>query len=226
MFPTTTATSDNTQDQTSLRYPAQPAHKLPCSGDSLLYSTQVSIDDPQIHTPVSIDDPQDHTPVSIDDPQDHTPVSSLPQSVHSQAGHDVRTAFSKFISFMNEPDRIQPIHKEDYPKHRKVCQKALEDATSATADRSEVETNLSQFDKVWSELPDYIIRKNQAPDLTEEEYIEYEDRWLRMDYHRAKFEAMALNPDGCTERLKDDDSLLHGHELDSELLDTAYLEFS
>ena len=47
-----------------------------------------------------------------------------------------------------------------------------------------------------------------------------------MDYHRAKFEAMALNPDGCTERSKVDDSMLHGHELKSELFDPADLDFS
>jgi len=192
----------------------------------LLYSTQVSIDDGHHHTPVSIDDSQDRTPVSIDDPQDHTPVSSVTQSARSQAGHDARTAFSNFISFMDEPDRIQPIHKEDYPKDRKVCQKALEDATSATADRSEVETNLSQFDKVWSDLPDYIKRSNYGPDLTDAKYAEFENLCFEVDYNRAKFEAIALDPDGCTERLKVDDSNLHGHALKSTLFDYGYLAFN
>jgi hypothetical protein len=146
------------------------------------------------------------TQVNVEDPHDHTSVSSIAQPAHYQAEHNVCTAFSNFVSFMNGPDRIHHTRKDDYPKHRVVCQKALEDATSATADRSEVETNLSRFDKLWCDLPGYIKMKNYRPDLTNAEYTEFEDLCFRVDYHRARFEALALNPDGCTERSKVDES--------------------
>jgi hypothetical protein len=203
LLATTIATSIDPQDQNSIKHPAQPAYTFTRSKDSMPRSTQVN----------------------IEDLQDHTPVSSIAQSAHYQAGQDACTALSKFISFMDEPDRLQkPIHNNDYPKYRKICQEALEAATRAN--RSEVKTYLSQFDKAWSDLPDCIQRVNQAPDLTKEEYNEYEDLCYQMDYHRVKLEAMALNPDGCTERSKVDDSMLHGHELISELLDPAGLDFS
>jgi hypothetical protein len=161
------------------------------------------------------------TVAASEDPQDQTPGQTNALPAHYQAGQDACTALSRFISFMNP----RP-HNDDYPEHRKVCQEALEAATSATANRSEVKTNLSCFDEAWSDLPECIQRKNHAPDLTDEEYNEYEDLWYQMDYHRAKFEAMALNPDGCTERSKVDDSLLHGDALKGELLDTADLDLN
>jgi hypothetical protein len=198
-FAATIVTSNDTHDQTSITRLAQPAHQLPLSRDSLPCSTKVN----------------------IEDPQDQTPAQTNALPAYYQAGQDACTALSKFISFMDP----QP-HNNDYPGYKKVCQEALEATTSATANRSKVETNLSQFDEAWSDLPDCIQRKNQAPDLTDAEYNEYEDLWYQMDYHRAKFEAMALNPDGCTERSKVDDSMLHGHELISELLDPAGLDFS
>jgi hypothetical protein len=204
--PTTIATSNDPQDQNSIKHPAQPAYTFARSKDSMPCSTQVN----------------------IEDPCDHTPVSSIAQPAHYQAENDVCTAFSNIVSFMNVPDRIHHTRKDDYPKHREVCQKALEDATSATATRSEVKTNLSQFDKVWSDLPGYIKMKNYRPDLTNAEDAEFEDLCFKMDYNRAKFEALALNPKGCTEHSKVDDSRLHGIALKGTctLFDSEYLAFS
>jgi hypothetical protein len=92
--------------------------------------------------------------------------------------------------------------------------------------RSEVKTHLSQFDKVWVDLPGYIKRKNYRPDLTDAEYTKFENLQFAMDYSRAKFEAVALNPEGCTERLQVDNSKLHGHALEGTLFNSEYLAFS
>jgi hypothetical protein len=72
----------------------------------------------------------------VEDTQDHTTVNPPTHTAHNQAGQDACTAFSNFVSFMDEPDRIHQNHTNDYPKHKEICQKALRAATSATADRS------------------------------------------------------------------------------------------
>lgn len=124
-------------------------------------------------------------------------------------------------------DGIKHVHKNGYLEHRKACQDALEAATSATANESEVKTRLSRFNKELSDLPDYLKKKkNYQPDLTEQEYKEFEKLWLQVDYHCAKFKALTLYPKACTERSKVDDSGLHGDALKSTLLDPAYLAFS
>lgn len=89
-----------------------------------------------------------------------------------------------------------------------------------------IKHHLSQFDKGLDELDTDLKRKNWRPDLTDADNSRLERLYYEVDYRRAKFGALALNPDGCTELLKVDDTSIDGYDRRSTLRDTVHHPFS
>jgi hypothetical protein len=197
---TTIVGSENTQDHSLTERQAQAAHCLTCP--TYLASA---------------------TKGTVKDTQDHTKVNSAARPAHYQAGQDAYTALTNFAEFIG--NNLRDDRKPVFPEHKKICQDSLVDA-SVAEDISVIEDHLSQFDKGLVELDTDLKRKNWRPDLSVPDNLRLDDLYYEVDYRRAKFGALALNPDGCTELLKVDDTSIDGYKRRSTLRDTVHHPFS
>ena len=156
-----------------------------------------------------------------------TPDQTLPETearpAHYQAGQDAYTALTKFANFIGH--HLQPSHIDNFPKHKKICEESLVDA-SITEDRSVIKRNLGQFREGLTDLAGDLKSKLWKPDLSAEEYTAFEGHYDLVEYLGAKFEALALNPNGCTEILKVDDTSIEGYGRKSTLCATVHTAFS